>query len=303
MRFRDRIGNMLRAGGGALNGMLYDRLSAIEEKLDRMEQRPRAWTPIPANPAPATAAPPSTPSSAPRRDSPPDPSPDEKWEESRTFAKLIKGNFNPAIIYDIGAAEGEWSSAMSALFPASQFHLFDPLASLLPKYSSALEIQLQQHPNFAMHPVALGAHNGNITMSLKADGVSSTVFDMGDHPDYPQRQQVLQWRLDDFVERHSLPLPNLIKIDAQAAEFLILSHASRCLANASLVLAETWFDRGYGPGTPLITEISALLDLHGYQLVEIGHRFYDDKHRLYGCDAIYLKRDLLARFAPVLRSV
>ncbi len=299
MRFRDRIGRVLRAGGGAINGMLYDRLSAIEGKLDRLEQQHRAPAPILVNPSPLTAAP----LPVPLPDALPDPSSDEKWEELRTFSKLVNAQFNPAVIYDIGAAEGEWSGAISALFPASQFHLFEPLASLLPKYSSALEIQLRQHSNFTLHPVALGAQNGNITMSLKADGVSSTVFDMGDHPDFAQRQQVLQWRLDDFVERYSLPLPNLIKIDAQAAEFLILSHASRCLANASLVLAETWFDRGYGPGTPLITEISALLDLHAYQLVEIGHLFYDDNHRLYGCDAIYLKRDLLARFAPVLRSV
>jgi FkbM family methyltransferase len=280
---------MLRAGGGALNGVLYDRLTAIEGKLDRLEQN-RDDVPVPVNPSPATAAP------------LPDPSIDEKWPELRTFSKLITASFSPAVVYDIGAAEGEWSAVMSALFPASQFHLFEPLASLLPKYSSALEIHMRQHPNFKLHPVALGAQNGKITMSLKADGVSSTVFDMGDHPDFAQRQDVVQWRLDDFVERNSLPLPNLIKVDAQAAEFLILSHASRCLGNASLVLAETWFDRGYGAGTPLITEISALLDLHGYQLVEIGQRFYDDKHRLYGCDAIYLKRELLPRFAPVLRS-
>jgi len=292
---RNKIGKLLRAGGGALNGTVYDRLAEVDGKLERLRQPNREFASAQASASPASSDP-SLPQGL-------DPALLEKWEEIRTLSKLINAGFNPAVIYDIGAAEGEWSAAISTLLPRSQYHLFEPLAEVLPKFSTALEVQLRQHPNFTLHPVALGAQTGNIIMSLKADGVSSTVFDMGDHSEFAQRQEVPQWRLDDFVERHSLPLPNLIKVDAQAAEFQILSHAPKCLSHATLVLAETWFDRGYGPGTPLITEISALLDLHGYQLVEIGHRFYDDKHRLYGCDAIYLKRNLLDRLAPVLRSV
>jgi hypothetical protein len=43
-----------------------------------------------------------------------------------------------------------------------------------------------------------------------------------------------------------------------------------------------------------------MLDEHDYELAELGHRFYDDTHRLYGCDAFFLKRSLLRRIASRL---
>ena len=150
-----------------------------------------------------------------------------------------------------------------------------------------------------MHTVALGAENKRVIMQLHADGVSSTTLDMGEVPGF-RHHELDQRTLDDFVAQYSLPLPDLIKLDVQGSELAILSQAQRCLKHAELVFAETWLVRGYGKQTPYITELIELLDKYDYDLAELGHRFYDANHRLYGCDAFFLKRNLLKRIAARL---
>lgn len=221
-------------------------------------------------------------------------------DETRVFSLLAQAGFAPRTVFDIGAANGTWSTRISEVFPGAAFHMFEPLVKFIPAFEKDLQWQMQNHPAFTLHAVALGSENKSVAMRIHADGYSSTVMNMGEHPEYQQRHEVVQHRLDDFVEHSSLPLPDLIKIDVQGAEREILSHAPRCLEHADLVLAETWFIRGYGPETPVITELVDLLDKHNYELAELGHRFYDGDHRLYGCDAFFLKRSFLRRVAATL---
>jgi hypothetical protein len=91
-----------------------------------------------------------------------------------------------------------------------------------------------------------------------------------------------------------LPLPDIIKIDCQGAEDVIIRGGERVVRNAKVLFLETWFDRGlYGPATPLIGEMIELLQPLGYSLVEIGERFYDEKHRLYSADAFFYAESLM----------
>jgi FkbM family methyltransferase len=221
-------------------------------------------------------------------------------DEVRVFSRLSEVDFAPRTIYDIGASNGTWSSRIADVFPQAAFHMFEPLASLIPAYDEGLHWQMQNHPAFRLHPVALGAEKQRVSMRIHADGFSSTTLDIGNHPEYQRRHDVAQYRLDDFVDQFSLPLPDLIKLDVQGAEAAILRHALRCLDHAEVVFAETWFVRGYGPQTPLITELLDMLGEHDYDLADIGHRFYDAQHRLYGCDAFFIKRSLLGRVASRL---
>jgi FkbM family methyltransferase len=228
------------------------------------------------------------------------PSPSREFEdELRVFSLLAEAGFSPHTIYDIGAAVGAWSDMVSTVFPNAEVHLFEPLADLVPNYRENLRVQLEKHSQFKLHSTALGADTGTATMRVHADGVSSTMLNVN-HPEYEIKQDVKVNRLDNFVEDFGLPLPDLIKLDTQGSELMILNHAPRCLEQASLVFTETWFDRGYGPQTPLLSEICEFLDRSGFQLAELGFFFYDATHRLYGCDAFFLKKPLLGRLAPLL---
>lgn len=217
--------------------------------------------------------------------------------EVRVFKMLAQAGFAPATIYDIGAANGTWSALISEVFPEAAFHMFEPLAKLNQSFTESLSRQMQSHPAFCLHEIALGADCQPVPMCIHQDGYSSTTLDMGAHPEYQTRATVPQYTLDTYVMDGHVPLPDLIKLDTQGAERAILSHSVQCLKHANLVFAETWFYRGYGPQTPVITELGELLELHEFYLAELGYRFYDANHRLYGCDAFFLKRSLLDQVA------
>jgi FkbM family methyltransferase len=223
--------------------------------------------------------------------------------ETRVFTLLAKAGFAPATIFDIGAANGAWSALIgNNVFPEVVFHMFEPLAKLNEGFEKGLQWQMQNHPKFFLHEVALGAECKDVTMCVHADGYGSTTLEMGEDPEYQTRLSVPQCTLDQYVADHGLPLPDLIKLDTQGAEWAILSRAERCLKQAEVVFAETWFSRGYGPQTPLITELEDLLERHEFQLADLGYPFYDRNHRLYGCDAFFLKRSFLERVAPAMPS-
>jgi len=219
--------------------------------------------------------------------------------EARVFSLLARAGFAPRTVYDVGAANGTWSNHISEIFPEASFHMFEPLARLFPAYEKSLEWQMQRHPTFRLHAIALGAESNQVTMRVHSDGYSSTILDIGDQPDF-RTETVRQYRMDEYVEEFGLPLPDLIKLDTQGAEQAILGQAARCLEHASVVFAETWLDRRYGPMTPLLTEMRELLGGHAYELAEIGQRFYDGDHYLHCCDAFFLKRSFLKQVAPAM---
>ena len=221
-------------------------------------------------------------------------------DEIRVFSLLANTGFRPGTVYDIGAANGTWATLISNVFPDASFHMFEPLAEVLPAFARDLKWQMETHPGFRLHAVALGSANKKVKMRLHRDAYSSTTLDMGSHPDYQESCEVTQYRLDDYAQTFRLPLPDILKLDAQGSERAILSEASACLAHATIVFAETWFCRGYGPETPLLSELQGLLDRADYELVELGYRFYDNMHRLYGCDAFFLKRPFAREVAPLM---
>lgn len=223
-------------------------------------------------------------------------------DETRVFTLLARAGFAPATIYDIGAAHGTWSALISNIFPDAAYHMFEPLAELNESFKKSLRTQLDNHPHFALHDIALGAECKHVTMCVHPDGYGSTTLDLGAHPDYQTRMSVRQYTLDQYVHDYRLPPPDLIKIDTQGSELLILNHGALCLKQAALVFAETWFCRGYGPQTPLITELKDLLERHEFVLAELGFRFYHENHQLYGCDAFFLKRPFLEHVAAAMPS-
>src|SRR5687767_7622182 len=166
-------------------------------------------------------------------------SPEEHSPEIRIFTFLRQAGLKPKVIFDVGAADGTWSALVHEVFPDALFHLFEPLAEVLPSYRLHLQKQIQYHSNFTLHPIALGADRQQVEMRVHADGYSSTIFDMGSHPEYQTRQDVDQHTLDGYVQDRHLGSPDILKIDAQGAEGLILSQANTTLKTVSVLFLET----------------------------------------------------------------
>ncbi len=215
--------------------------------------------------------------------------------ERRVLQNLVERGFQPRVVYDIGASTGIWSEVIARVLPDAQYHLFEPLASVAEMYKRDLPGRLAQLPNSTLHPVALGDSNGKAVCYLAHDPFASSLNDRGDIPEVKGRIEVDKYRLDDYQVSANLPLPDVIKIDCQGAEDVIIQGGERTVWNAQVLFLETWFKRGYGQATPLLGEIIDLLKPLGFSLVEIGERFYDDKHRLYSVDAFFFAESLMER--------
>ena len=161
------------------------------------------------------------------------------FHETNLFRKLKGLGYDPAVIYDIGGSNGVWSDTIALVLPDSEYHLFEALADVVDFYRQDLAERLQRRPRFHLHPVALGDRAGTAEFFVTQDGFGSSMLDRGDIPEVKQRIAVPRARLDDYIAEHSLPLPNVIKIDCQGAERFILDGGSAALEQADVCLLYT----------------------------------------------------------------
>jgi|ERR1035437_123363 FkbM family methyltransferase len=207
--------------------------------------------------------------------------------ETITLQKLKDQGYAPAVIFDIGASNGVWSDTIALTLPEAEYHLFEPLAGAVPFYERDLGERLGRHPNFHLHAVAFSDHSGTAEMFATHDAWGSSLLDRGEVPEVKERVIVPLHTLDVFVRENNLPLPHVIKLDVQGAERRILSGAQQTIRTADILFLETWLTRGYGPDTPLLTEMVDFLGSAGFALVELGEQFRDRRRRVYSVDAVF----------------
>ena len=72
-------------------------------------------------------------------------------------------------------------------------------------------------------------------------------------------KKIKMWALDQFIQDHGLPLPDLMKIDTQGAELDILRGAQIVLSNLKILILELPISR-LNLKAPKISEILTFLD-------------------------------------------
>jgi FkbM family methyltransferase len=215
--------------------------------------------------------------------------------ESQTLRTLLQQGYRPSVVYDIGASNGVWSDTIALTLPGAEYHLFEPLAGAVAFYRLDLQQRLARRPQFHLHPVALSDHRGTAEMFATHDGYGSSMLDRGKIPEVKELVRVPLYTLDEFVQENRLPKPDIMKLDVQGAERLILSGGRQTLQNADVVFLETWLKRGYGPDTPLLTEMIEFLQPAGLSLVDLGEQFRDERGRVYSVDAVFFSERLISK--------
>jgi FkbM family methyltransferase len=215
-------------------------------------------------------------------------------EDRALFLRLKENGLAPSVVYDIGAAAGGWSAMMAAIQPKAEYHLFEPLPEY-DIYKNSLGYYMGLNPTWCLHPIALSASNGEVTMSVgKGDNIwGSTILEtQGD--EIFERRKVSQWRLDDYVAKHKLPMPDFVKIDTQASERLIMLGGYNTISQANAMMVETWLYRGYGSSTPLLGDIIEVAETMGFVVLGFGGHYRDPQGVMQSVDAYFVKRDVAA---------
>lgn len=98
-------------------------------------------------------------------------------------------------------------------------------------------------------PVALGRSTALETLHLRTLDVGAALHTLGDHvgpSEAVYHQPVLNFRLDDLLERFGLPRPAHIKLDADGTKLDVLAGADRTLSDPTLRTVLTELDEEKG---------------------------------------------------------
>jgi FkbM family methyltransferase len=171
--------------------------------------------------------------------------------DAALFAALNRcGSLEGAVICDIGGHMGYHSLAFAALVgPSGRVITFEPNPANRARLQGNLERNPDLVPRIDVVPCAVSNANGEAEFVFSADiesGDSSCSFVNGALPPRAaefyasfQRQMVPTRRLDALLAERGWPLPKVLKIDVEGAEWLVLEGATELFQRAKpLILME-----------------------------------------------------------------
>ena len=212
------------------------------------------------------------------------------------FSRLKRLGYEPESIYDVGASNGYWSVHIANVFPNASFQLFEPLIDRVFAYDSTMSQNLQQHPTFRLHKLALGQRTGEIVINVTTEPTASSILDFDRSVLNATPIAVPVMTLDDCIREYRLPPPGIVKVDVQGAELDVLIGACSTLPFVDVLLLECWLWRGYGDGTPLLTEIISWVAEYGFCLWDVADAYRDADGVLTSLDCAFVNSNTMARY-------
>lgn len=209
----------------------------------------------PTPPPPATPAPPAPP-----------PERAIHGEFTEPFLRhLARCGVRPRCILDVGANEGKWARAASAVFPDARLVLIEPQQEMLPK----LKAFCQSHPSARYVLAGAGAANGQAVQTIWEDlHGSSFLPPTDDNLLRAGRQRVTPIVTLDTVVAEEERLPEVVKLDVQGYELEALKGAGRLIGRTECFILEVSLFRGT-PGTPDLFDAVEFMHRRGYAVYDV----------------------------------
>ena len=178
------------------------------------------------------------------------------------------------VIYDIGACVGHWSRHAKARWPNSNIIMFDASRAVVPI--------MEKSGNTWWCGVLSDKDQRVVNFYEDADNLGGNSYykEMTGHYDHIEPRQDLGWTLDTVVSHYDWPLPDLVKIDVQGAEFDVIRGGSAALHHAKYVIVEVQ-KVPYNDGARSWREVHDLLDRMGFTFMKVIHETLVDEDRLY----------------------
>lgn len=180
------------------------------------------------------------------------------------FNYLKSNGFQPSLVLDVGSNHGNWSREVMTIFSDSEFLLIEPQAYL----EKSIE-DLKSKGKVEFFPIGIGNHNGLIEFSINESDDSSSFIpnDFGIKGyDFIKKIKVEMKTLDTFLSDEGLPIPDLVKIDAEGLDFEVLECASSIFGITECILVEASIHQKAFPNSLL--KIMKFMDEKGYEIFD-----------------------------------
>jgi FkbM family methyltransferase len=205
----------------------------------------------------------------------------------RFFPLLKRSGFAPKHIWDVGANHGNWTRAAIGYFPDAEYTLIEP--------QDALKAHVQDliRSGHKILWISAGAGNraGTLPLYVATLDHSSSFLDVPRiKEEAVQRVEVPMRTLNEIRTTSSLPVPEMLKVDAEGLDLRVLEGATDLLGHTEIVLAEGSI--GQLDFENMAGALIDAMDDYGYRLVDIT-----DVLRSPNSDALWL-----CEFAFLLKS-
>jgi FkbM family methyltransferase len=200
-----------------------------------------------------------------------------------SLQNLKRIGFDPAVIIDIGAYEGNWTLDVLEIYPNARILMLEAQK----KKESILQ-KLREHRYNIDYIIALvSSTDGNEKLFGECE-TNSQVVESGQNGNdvYSLPTQTL----DNILARAQFPYPDFLKLDVQGHELEVLKGAENALAHSEVCLLEMSL-LDLGNKQPLLSKMVSFMDEKGFQTYDISQlmrRPFDKA--LYQVDMFFVKK-------------
>jgi FkbM family methyltransferase len=181
------------------------------------------------------------------------------------YSTLLSINFDPKHIIDVGANHGTWTRHALKYFPNCQYTLLEPQAYMKGSVSDLLA----ENPNIRFYAMGAGNKAGSFNFSI-TERDDSCNFRYS--PEEAKEKNLEHYpvnvvTLNELVAENGLPVPGIIKIDAEGLDLEVLEGAGNFFGKTEVFLAEAGVVNKIFKNSFL--SLINFMDERGYRLFDI----------------------------------
>ena len=181
------------------------------------------------------------------------------------YNTLKQFNFYPKHIVDIGANHGTWTRETLQYFPDAYYSLVEPQNWLKDSFQDILET----NPKVQFYPVGAGEQEGAFQFTIvdRDDSCSFRYTKEEAKTAGFEQIEIPVVTLNRLLLNSDLPIPDIIKIDAEGLDLEVLKGASNYFGKTEIFMVEAGvvnklFDNSF-------LKLINFMDCNGYRLFEI----------------------------------
>ena len=204
------------------------------------------------------------------------------------FTILLQINFLPKHIVDVGANHGTWTREVLKYFPDAFYTLLEPQHQL----KDSITDILQSNNKVKFHALGAGNKPGTFKFTI-VDRDDSCTFLYSEEEARIQgfaQIEVAVVTLNDFLPSINLPIPDLIKIDAEGLDLEVLSGANNFFGITEIIMVEAGVMNKKFENSVLKT--LSFMDENGYRLFDFTDLNRTLKHNaLWLVELVFIKKN------------
>lgn len=201
---------------------------------------------------------------------------DERTEDygaSVLFSTLKRFGFSPRLVLDVGANHGNWTRTALKYFPEAQYVLVEPQDHL----KTCVQDLIDSGYKIRWVNAGVADQCGMLPFFVAGRDDSSTFLPPDNDPQtrLASENMVPVETLDAILSKYSLPIPDMVKIDAEGFDLKAMQGASSLIGETDVFLLEAGV---LCPFENSVARVVSTMADFGYHLVDITELNRSPKH-------------------------